>query len=78
MFCPSTVPACIITLTCKEDKLHHYDDSKLALYHNEENFHQQKLKYDISDNYRNVPKFTDRYVWTNSADPDWTAPRGAV
>ena len=28
--------------------------------------------------YRNVPKFSDRQVWTNSADPDQTAPRGAV
>ena len=29
-------------------------------------------------NYRNVPKFSDRQVWANSADPDQTAPRGAV
>ena len=29
-------------------------------------------------NYRNDPKFSDRYVWANSADPDHTAPRGAV
>ena len=28
--------------------------------------------------YRNVPKFLDRQVWANSADPDQTAPRGAV
>ena len=28
--------------------------------------------------YRNVPKFSDRQVWANSADPDQTAPRGAV
>ena len=26
-------------------------------------------------NYRNDPKFSDRYVWSNSADPDQTAPR---
>ena len=25
--------------------------------------------------YRNVPKFSDRWVWANSADPDQTAPR---
>ena len=25
--------------------------------------------------YRNDPKFSDRYVWANSADPDQTAPR---
>ena len=28
--------------------------------------------------YRNVPKFSDRQVWATSADPDKTAPRGAV
>ena len=28
--------------------------------------------------YRNFPKFSDRQVWANSADPDQTAPRGAV
>ena len=32
----------------------------------------------ISIYYRNVPKFSDRQVWANSADPDQTAPRGAV
>ena len=26
--------------------------------------------------YRNDPKFSDRYAWANSADPDQTAPRG--
>ena len=31
-----------------------------------------------SANYRNDPKFWDRYAWANSADPDQTAPRGAV
>ena len=28
--------------------------------------------------YRNGPKFSERYAWANSADPDQTAPRGAV
>ena len=28
--------------------------------------------------YRNDPKFSDRYAWANGADPDQTAPRGAV
>ena len=28
--------------------------------------------------YRNDPKFLDRYACANSADPDQTAPRGAV
>ena len=26
--------------------------------------------------YRNDPKFSDKYAWANSADPDQTAPRG--
>ena len=30
------------------------------------------------DAYSNDPKFSDRYAWANSADPDQTAPRGAV
>ena len=33
---------------------------------------------DASSGYRNDPKFSDRLVWANSADPDQTAPRGAV
>ena len=41
-----------------------------------------KLKYSIyltySQKYRNDPKFQDKQVWANSADPDQTAPRGAV
>ena len=28
--------------------------------------------------YCNDPKFSDRYAWANSADPDQTDPRGAV
>ena len=28
--------------------------------------------------YRNDPKFSDRYAWANSSDPDQTAPTGAV
>ena len=28
--------------------------------------------------YLNFPKFSDRYAWANSVDPDQTAPRGAV
>ena len=28
--------------------------------------------------YRNDPKFSDRQVWANSADPDQTAPRGGA
>ena len=26
----------------------------------------------------NDPKFSDRLIWANSADPDQTAPRGAI
>ena len=29
----------------------------------------------IPNAYRNDPKFSDRYAWANSADPDQTAPR---
>ena len=29
------------------------------------------------ERYHNVPKFSDRQYWANSADPDQTAPRGA-
>ena len=28
--------------------------------------------------YRNDSKFSDRFAWPNSADPDQTAPRGAT
>ena len=28
--------------------------------------------------YRNDPKFSDRKVWANSADPDQTAPRSSL
>ena len=28
--------------------------------------------------YRNDPKFSGRFAWANSVDPDQTAPRGAV
>ena len=30
---------------------------------------------EIIQKYRNDPKFSDRYAWANSADPDQTAPR---
>ena len=32
----------------------------------------------VLSDYRNDLKFSDRYAWANSADPDQTAPRGAV
>ena len=32
----------------------------------------------LESKYRNVPKFSDRQVWANSADPDQTSPKGAV
>ena len=31
-----------------------------------------------SSDYRNDPKYSDRQVWANSADPDQTAHTGAV
>ena len=36
------------------------------------------IVFQSSHDYRNDPKFSDRYAWANSADPDQTAPRGAV
>ena len=36
-----------------------------------------QYEYTYSEEYRNDPKFSDRYAWANSADPDQTAPRGA-
>ena len=32
------------------------------------------LRHKSTDQYRNDPKFSDRYAWANSADPDQTAP----
>ena len=32
----------------------------------------------VQSSYCNDPKFSDRYVLANSADPDQTAPRGAI
>ena len=38
----------------------------------------KKKKTCILFYYRNDPKFSDTQFWANSADPDQTAPRGAV
>ena len=38
---------------------------------------QTKFQINVTDT-RNDPKFLDRYVWANSADPDQTALSGAV
>ena len=32
------------------------------------------MRFKFLDNYRNVPKFSDRQAWVNSADSDQTAP----
>ena len=37
-----------------------------------------KLKHSVNDPYLNDPKFSDIKVYANIADPDQTAPRGAV
>ena len=37
----------------------------------------QKMLMELPIVYHNDPKFLDRQVWANSADPDQTAPRGA-
>ena len=36
------------------------------------------MEHQLRKCYHNDPKFSDRYAWANSADPDQTAPRGAV
>ena len=43
-------------------------------------FWQQSMKFLWTSNlkYRKDPKFSDRHIRANSADPDQTAPRGAV
>ena len=33
-----------------------------------------KNEFTENETYRNDPKFSDRYAWANSADPDQTAP----
>ena len=33
--------------------------------------------FSLMTRYRNDPKFSDRYAWANSADPDQTAPQTA-
>ena len=38
------------------------------------NFKEIYLILNESGIYRNDPKFSDRYAWANSADPDQTAP----
>ena len=40
--------------------------------------HSFPVSNQFSNVYRNDPKFSDRYAQANSADPDQTAPRGAV
>ena len=37
-----------------------------------------KIKQFCSMSYRNVPKFSERQAWANSADPDRTAPLGGL
>ena len=37
-----------------------------------------QVSQNINTTYRNDPKFSDRYVWANSADPDQTAPRSSL
>ena len=37
-------------------------------------FDTRNILWSKSMDYCNYPKFSDRYVWANSADPDQTAP----
>ena len=39
---------------------------------------KMRLSYIDLVTYRNDPQFSGRQIWANSADPDQTAPRGAV
>ena len=39
---------------------------------------QHSVELCIKRFYHNDPKFSDKQVWANSADPDQTAPLGAV
>ena len=48
------------------------------LYPQQKNQWLENSDLETKDIYRNDPKFSDKQVWANSADPDQTAPRGAV
>ena len=39
---------------------------------------RKNMEVNSDKNYHNVPKFSDRQVWANSADPDQTVPRGLI
>ena len=42
---------------------------------NSNEYPQHKFLWRNVENYRNDPKFSDRYAWANSADPGQTASR---
>ena len=54
-----------------------YDTSTFVAYKNSVSLGMGLIVH-VLKWYRNDPKFSDRYAWANSADPDQTAPRGAV
>ena len=70
-------------LCCKNKgavQLHGYlaADLHLRFTHKQKTgFLMMQLNYYLLE-YGNGPKFSDRQFWVNSADPDQTAPTGAV
>ena len=53
----------------------------MQFYHRDASKRHRDPEQEHSDEhlqYRSDTKFSDRYAWANSADPDQTAPRGAV
>ena len=44
-----------------------------TLCHSVYTFYVKITFFKFFNNYRNDPKFSDRYVWANSADPDQTS-----
>ena len=65
---------------CDARKLENFEETATVSRFVVNNYPMNKTKpiYQVEDKYRNDPKFSDRYAWANSADPDQTVPRGAV
>ena len=60
------------------DILNFYNHYIFSFVFQTQEFKLVPLLHNDDNAYRNDPKFLDRLVWANSADPDQTAPRGAV
>ena len=59
-------------------EVRNYFPHSLEFFKNNTNFCNFMGIYTNFHQYCNDRKFLDRYAWANSADPDQTAPRGAV